>query len=36
MDIELKSWFYDISNAISEIETFLKEVLTFSDYQKDL
>ena len=36
MDIELKSWFYDISNAISEIESFLKEVPTFSNYQNDL
>lgn len=36
MDIELKVWFYDISNAIHEIETFLSDTPEFAVYQNDL
>lgn len=37
MDIEIKTWLYDILNAIIEIEGFLSDPpKEFSDYQKDL
>ncbi len=36
MEIELKSWFYDILTAINEIESFLNHSLRFSVYQNDL
>ena len=37
MDIEIKTWLYDILNAIIEIESFLSDPpKEFSDYQKDL
>jgi uncharacterized protein with HEPN domain len=36
MDIELKTWLYDILNAIDEIETFLINIPNFSSYQNDL
>ena len=36
MDIEIKSWLFDINRAIIEIETFLKDVPDFSTYQKDI
>ena len=36
MDIEIKTWLFDIQNAIKEIETFLKDIPEFSAYQKDI
>jgi uncharacterized protein with HEPN domain len=37
MEIEIQSWLYDISKAISEIESFFPESSkTFSIYQNDL
>jgi uncharacterized protein with HEPN domain len=36
MEIELKSWLYDILTAIHEIESFLNHSLEFSVYQNDL
>ncbi|MDQ6844054.1 MAG: DUF86 domain-containing protein [Bacteroidota bacterium] len=37
MDIEIKTWLYDILNAIKEIETFLVDrPKDFIAYQKDL
>ena len=37
MDIELKTWLYDILNAIIEIESFLSDSpKDFSEYQNDL
>lgn len=36
MDIKLKSWLYDILNAINEIELFLSDTTDFSLYQNDL
>ena len=36
MDIEIKTWLFDIQNAISEIEVFIKEVPEFSVYQQDI
>ena len=36
MDIELKTWLYDILNAIHEIESFLSDSSEFTAYQNDL
>lgn len=37
MDIEIKSWLYDILNAINEIESFFADrPMEFSTYQNDL
>lgn len=36
MDIEIKTWLFDIQNAITEIEDFLKDVPEFSNYQTDI
>ena len=37
MDIEIKTWLYDIYNAICEIEDFLSDISNdFSAYQKDI
>jgi len=37
MDIEIKSWLHDISNAILEIESFLTNpTMGFAGYQNDL
>ena len=36
MDIEIKTWLFDIQNAIKEIETFLEDIPGFSTYQKDI
>ena len=37
MDIDVKTWLYDILNAINEIESFFAEKpIEFSDYQNDL
>jgi uncharacterized protein with HEPN domain len=37
MDIEIKTWLYDILNAINEIESFLSnKPMEFSNYQNDL
>ncbi|RPD51044.1 DUF86 domain-containing protein [Paracnuella aquatica] len=36
MDVEIKSWVYDILSATSEIETFLEDVPDFEAYQEDL
>lgn len=36
MDIEIKTWLYDILSAIHEIETFLMDTPEFSTYQNDL
>ena len=36
MDIELKTWIYDMLTAIHEIETFLLDVPDFNAYQSDL
>jgi len=37
MDIEIKSWLYDISNAINEIESFIiSRAISFTDYEIDL
>jgi uncharacterized protein with HEPN domain len=37
MDIEIKTWLYDILNAIIEIEGFLSDPpKEFSDFRKDL
>lgn len=37
MDNEIKAWFYDILNAIVEIESFFEDTpKTFTSYQNDL
>ncbi|RYD54011.1 MAG: DUF86 domain-containing protein [Sphingobacteriales bacterium] len=36
MQLELKTWAYDILTAIQEIETFLLDVADFTCYQADL
>ena len=37
MDIDIKTWLYDILNAINEIESFFSGIPAgFSQYQKDL
>jgi uncharacterized protein with HEPN domain len=37
MDNEIKTWLYDILNAIAEIESFLGDsAKVFTQYQKDL
>ena len=37
MDIEIKSWLYDILNAISEIDSFFADrPMLFANYQADL
>jgi len=36
MDIEIKTWIYDILTAIHEIESFLADVPDFITYQNDL
>lgn len=37
MEIEVRTWLYDISKAISEIDSFFIEVpKTFSNYQTDI
>jgi uncharacterized protein with HEPN domain len=37
MDNEIKSWLFDMLNAIEEIESFFKEVpKEFSKYQRDI
>jgi uncharacterized protein with HEPN domain len=37
MDIEIKTWLYDILNAINEIESFFNDrPKEFTAYQKDL
>lgn len=36
MDIELKTWLHDVSNAIQEIEGFIGKEAEFSAYQGDL
>lgn len=36
MQVELKSWAYDILTAIHEIEIFLEDVPDFTTYQSDL
>ena len=36
MDTELKTWLYDILNAIDEINSFLDQTVRFSVYQNDL
>jgi uncharacterized protein with HEPN domain len=37
MDIDIKTWLYDILNAIIEIESFLKDLSKdFLEYQNDL
>lgn len=37
MDIEIKTWLYDILNAVNEIDSFFSDRLKdFSSYQNDL
>jgi uncharacterized protein with HEPN domain len=36
MDIEIKSWLYDIQNAILEIESFLNDLPDFNAYSQDV
>ena len=37
MDNDIKTWLYDILNAINEIQSFFSESpIEFSDYQSDL
>ena len=37
MDIEIKTWLYDILNAINEIESFIADKpKVFEVYQKDI
>jgi uncharacterized protein with HEPN domain len=36
MEVEIKSWAYDILTAIHEIEVFLIDVTDFPSYQNDL
>jgi uncharacterized protein with HEPN domain len=36
MDIEIKSWLYDISNAIEEITNFLAGINNLAAFQADL
>ena len=36
MDIKVKTWLFDILNAINEIELFLNDTGEFSLYQNDL
>jgi uncharacterized protein with HEPN domain len=36
MQLELKTWAYDILTAIHEIEVFLEDVADFNAYQSDL
>lgn len=36
MKEEVQSWLIDIQKAINEIESFLPERMTFSDFQNDL
>ena len=36
MQLELKTWAYDISKAIEEIEMFVKDTPEFSLFQKDI
>lgn len=36
MDNEIKSWLYDITNAIEEISIFLAGINDFAAFQKDL
>ena len=35
MEVELKTWFYDILTAIQEIQTFLIDTPDFTDYKND-
>ena len=35
MDIEIKTWLYDILNAVKEIELFIKATKDFTSFQKD-
>lgn len=36
MKPEIKTWLFDISNAIKEIEIFIESTLDFSSFQNDL
>ncbi len=36
MEVEIKTWLYDILSAIREIESFVADVPDFSIYQNDL
>ena len=36
MDIEIKTWIYDIAKASKEIDDFLIEVPDFKAYEKDV
>lgn len=37
MEVEVRSWLFDISNAIDEIESFFKDIPhSFSAYQNDI
>ena len=36
MDIKVKTWLYDILNAINEVELFLDDTIDFAVYQKDI
>ena len=36
MEVEIKTWAYDILTAIHEIEVFLTDVKDFPSYQNDL
>ena len=36
MQLEIKTWAYDISKAIEEIETFIADIPDFAAYQKDI
>lgn len=36
MDIEIKTWLYDILTAVKEIEFFISESPEFTAYQKEL
>ncbi|MEI6950114.1 HepT-like ribonuclease domain-containing protein [Paraflavisolibacter sp. H34] len=36
MDIEIKTWIYDILASIQEIDTFIADVPDFATYQNDI
>ena len=36
MNIKVKTWLYDILNAINEVELFLDDTTDFAVYQKDI
>jgi uncharacterized protein with HEPN domain len=36
MELEIKTWIYDILTAIHEVETFLMDIRGFADYQQDI